>query len=290
MSDEKATWTVLKMLEWATDYFTIRNVPSPRLSIEWLLADVLNTKRLNLYVQFDRPLEENELEMLRGYVIRRGKHEPLQYITGSTSFYNAEIAVNSSVLIPRPETEELVDLILKNHGKDAVSALDIGTGSGCIPIALALERPQWSLTGIDISLDALTTARANNALNNTNVDFLEGNLLRLETLPKQKWNIIVSNPPYIGHDEKESLDQQVKNFEPALALFCDDRTLVYKSIVDYAENNLLPGGHLYLELHEEHPIENEAIFNPEKWLLKVLWDTGNKRRFAHAIYQNSPYN
>jgi release factor glutamine methyltransferase len=290
MSDENATWTVLKMLEWATDYFAERSIPSPRLSIEWLLADVLRTKRLNLYVQFDRPLAKDELDNLRDFVKRRGKHEPLQYITGSTSFYNAEIKVNPSVLIPRQETEELIDLILNNHGEEAQSVLDIGTGSGCIPIALALERPQWSLTGVDISLDALAIAKANNDLNKTTVNFLEADLLRSETLPKHKWSTIISNPPYIGHHERESLDLQVKNFEPGLALFCDDRTQVYKSIVKYAENNLINGGHLYLELHEEHPIENEDIFDLIRWQYTILKDTGNKRRFIHAIYQNSPNN
>src|SRR5690606_6466742 len=136
-------WTVLRMLEWATAYFESKGIPSPRLSIEWLLGEVLSLKRLDLYLQHDRTLTTSELDTLRGWVLRRGKHEPLQYITGSTDFYNCTINVTPAVLIPRQETEQLVDKILQGHSETHQRVLDVGTGSGCIAIAIKKARPDW---------------------------------------------------------------------------------------------------------------------------------------------------
>jgi release factor glutamine methyltransferase len=153
-------WTVLRMLEWATGYFEQKRVPSPRLSIEWLLAHVLGVKRLELYLQFDRPLTAAELEWLRELVRRRARHEPLQYITGSTAFYHAEIMVTPAVLIPRPETEELVEMILNDHPSGKRSLVDLGTGSGCIPIACKMERPDWEVSGVELFDEALKSTRS----------------------------------------------------------------------------------------------------------------------------------
>ncbi len=278
----KETWTVVRMIEWATGFFTEKGVPSPRLSIEWLLADVLQTKRLNLYLQFDRPLSASELDHLREYVKRRGRHEPLQYITGHVSFLKATINVNPSVLIPRPETEELAQIILSNHPEQHLSLLDIGTGSGCIPISISLERKNWTITAVDLSKDALETARQNNTLNQTSVGFSEANLFDIASLPQATFDIIVSNPPYIHHDEKTELEPQVYNHEPALALFCENRFEVYAKIAEYAGKNLRKEGALYLELHEEHRIEDEAIFDDSLWDVTVLPDLNNKRRFVQA--------
>ena len=130
------------MLEWATGYFRQKEVESPRLSIEWLLAHILDIKRLDLYLSYNRPLSPDELERLRPLVKRRAEHEPLQYITGSTEFLHTRIEVNNSVLIPRPETEQLTENILSAHPNEPpLKVLDVGTGSGCIAIALAFSRP-----------------------------------------------------------------------------------------------------------------------------------------------------
>lgn len=282
MSDD--IWTVVRMIEWATGYFENKKVPVPRLSIEWILSDVLKIKRLELYLQFDRPLKQSELDIVRGYVQRRARHEPLQYITGSTQFYNATIHVNPSVLIPRPETEELVELILKDHPSSSkLNVLDIGTGSGCIPIALKLERPDWSLTAIDISKDALETAKSNCDQNKVQVNLLHGDMFDLTTLPKFTWDVIVSNPPYIPLSEHDGLEPQVVEFEPHTALFCKDRSAVYEQIRNYAETSLKPNGHLYLELHENHPIVDENIFPESDWKVTLLKDLGNKNRFLKAL-------
>jgi release factor glutamine methyltransferase len=275
-------WTVLGILEWGTSYFEERDVPSPRLSIEWLLADILKVKRLDLYVQFDRPLNQEALNQLRSMVKRRASHEPLQYITGSTSFYNIVVVVNSSVLIPRPETEELVELILNENQHEQLNVIDIGTGSGCIPIAISHERPKWNVVGIDICDAALQTAKENDKRNHTTVNFQNGDLFTPENLPAGKWDIIVSNPPYIHEIEREGMDKQVKEFEPKLALFCKDRTMVYKSLKDYAEMTLKSTGKLYLEIHEDHPIEDENIFDKTHWNFKIERDLNHKRRFVIA--------
>jgi release factor glutamine methyltransferase len=279
---KSAEWTVLGILEWGTSYFEEHDVPSPRLSIEWLLADILKIKRLDLYVQFDRPLNQETLSLLRSMVKRRAAHEPLQYITGTTSFYNIEVGVNPSVLIPRPETEEMVELILNEFQHGQISIIDIGTGSGCIPIAISHERPEWKVTGIDISEDALATAKENNIRNHTSVTFIKGDLFKPESLPPGKWDIIVSNPPYIHELEKDEMDRQVKDYEPNLALFCESRTNVYNSLVSYAEKTLNTTGKLYLEIHEEHPIEDENIFDSSVWSIKVVRDLNHKRRFVIA--------
>jgi len=279
-------WTVLGMLEWGTQYFEERGVPSPRLSIEWLLADILKVKRLDLYVQFDRPLSQDALSPLREMVKRRASHEPLQYITGYTTFYNAEIAVNPSVLIPRPETEELVEMVLTENPQNNLQIVDIGTGSGCIPIAISKARPTWNVTGIDISDEALKTAAQNNILNQTNVILLKGDLSNPKTLPGEKWDIIVSNPPYIHNSEKAEMDRQVKDYEPKLALFCENRSQVYKHLITYAESSLKIQGKLYLEIHEEHYLENEDLFNDLRWNFTIIRDMGHKRRFVAAVLKN----
>ncbi|HAC16701.1 MAG TPA: peptide chain release factor N(5)-glutamine methyltransferase [Bacteroidetes bacterium] len=279
----KTDWTVLRMLEWATEYFNEKKILSPRLSIEWLLSHVLNVKRLDLYMQFDRPLTSHELDELRALVKRRALHEPLQYITGSTSFYNAEIFVDKNVLIPRSETEELVELILNDHStSNSISVLDIGTGSGCIPIAIQLEMPEWALTGIDISEEALTVARKNNSTNKTSVKFLNGDLFNSKSLPDQIYDVIVSNPPYIPHYEKSDMDKQVIDFEPHLALFCDDRDNVYQCLVKYAQGHLKTGGILYVELHHDHPPDNENLFDSKLWSYQIMKDLGHNTRFLKA--------
>jgi release factor glutamine methyltransferase len=271
------------MMEWATDYFQQKQIPSPRLSIEWLLSHVLGIKRLQLYLQYDRPLTTVELDELREMVRRRAKHEPLQYITGSTAFFNAEIFVNPSVLIPRPETEELVEMVLNDHPTGFQRVLDIGTGSGCIPIALKMERPEWQVSGVDISTEALRTARRNADHNNADITLLQGDLFDPGLLVGHTFDIIVSNPPYIHHDEAVAMDRQVKDFEPELALFCNVRSDVYNSIIKISSDLLKPNGRLYLELHHDHHIEDEIGLKSTAWDTQILNDLGGSRRFLRAI-------
>lgn len=286
MGKKVKEWTVLSMLEWATDYFKKKNIPDPRHSIEWLLAETLDTKRLDLYLKFDRPLSPAELGELRPMVKRRAQHEPLQYIIGFSDFVNARISVNTYVLIPRLETEQLVEIILDRHPatqEEALTVLDIGTGSGCIPIALKMERPSWQLSAIDNSRKALEVARGNAKQNEVDVAFFEDDILYPDTVSfDHSWDIIVSNPPYITPREIETLEPQVRSYEPHQALFTDDMTRMYGSILRYAENNLIPNGTVYLELHQQYADKIHHLFSRAGWDASLLKDYGKKDRFLIA--------
>lgn len=241
------------MLEWATDYFEKKQIPNPRHSIEWLLADVLDCKRLDLYLQYGRPLSPSELDRVRPLVKRRADHEPLQYITGSTNFMGCHIEVNPSVLIPRIETEQLVELLLESLPElehKTINLLDIGTGSGCIPIAIKKMRPSWNCFGIDISEKALSLAEQNASTNDLDVSFIKADLFKLDKVetPDKGWDIIVSNPPYIGNSEKPSIEKQVTDYEPGLALFHENPLDVYRPIISYAHQE---NASLFLELNDQ---------------------------------------
>lgn len=277
--DPDELWTIQRMIRWATDYFTSRGVSTPRLSIEWLLADLLRMKRLELYTRFDRPLSQSELATLRLWVKRRAAHEPLQYITGSTDFYHARIQVNPSVLIPRPETEELMTLILESVSADRpMRVLDIGTGSGCIAIALKMERPEWEITAVDLSEDALATARENAELNHVAIRFAKADFLTGKGMPNEPFDLIVSNPPYIRKEEALEMDKQVLDHEPHLALFCDDVADVYSQLASFSARNLQPEGALWVELNEGYDPSQNGILPPGTDSVLVR-DSAGKNRF-----------
>lgn len=284
MSSKVEDWTVLSMLEWATEYFKEKDIPDPRHSIEWLLAETLGIKRLDLYLKYDRPLSSRELDSLRPLVKRRAGHEPLQYIIGYTDFLNAHITVTEDVLIPRLETEQLVEIILDQQPEDhPLSVLDMGTGSGCIPIALKMERPKWQMTGIDISTPALEIARKNARKNEVEVSFQEADILSPETIQHEgPLDIMVSNPPYITPEEEEALEPQVREYEPHLALFFDDMEKMYGRIINYAENHLVDEGFLYLELHEFYADQILTLFDTDLWDAHILKDYDQKPRFIVA--------
>lgn len=287
MSTGIKDWTVLSMIEWGTDFFSKKGIPDPRLSIEWLLADTLDVKRLDLYLKFDRPLSPKELDYIRPLVKRRAAHEPLQYIIGFTEFMNARIEVTPDVLIPRIETEQLVEIILARHDdQESQEVLDIGTGSGCIPIALNMERPGWKLTALDISDDALKIAQQNAELNNTSISFRQGNILDWQEISfEDQFDIIVSNPPYVLPEEKEMLEPQVIKHEPATALFCEDINKMYQYIIDFSDRQLKNNGWLYLEIHEHYSEQLLSLFDKKKWQVSLLKDYENKPRFITAQKQ-----
>lgn len=277
-----AEWTVLSMLEWGTEYLQQKGVNTPRLSIEWLLAHLLGCKRLDLYLKFDRPLSQDELSSFKPMLLRRGKHEPLQYITGSTDFFGLEIKVNPSVLIPRPETEQLVELILDDHpNSEKKTILDIGTGSGCIPLALKSKCASWDVFAFDLSEDALKTAQTNAKYLKLDVTFFKSDLFFPE-LPStlQSADIIVSNPPYIEPKESSEIDIEVRNFEPTMALFHENVSSVYTSIIHLAERLLKNGGMLYLEINQRHDDSIQILFNPKSWEIELVKDyNGHPRMF-----------
>lgn len=284
MPDVPSVWTVLSMMEWATDFFEEKKVRSPRFSIEWLLADVLSVKRLDLYMAYDRPLSKAELDTLRPMVKRRALHEPLQYITGETDFYHTTIKVKPGVLIPRQETEQLVELVLEQiQDRASMKVLDIGTGSGCIPVAVKKHRPEWKVWGTDISEQALQIAKENAALNEVDITFNLDDIFAPSCFPGHtKFDLIISNPPYILHEEKEGLDEEVKNHEPELALFCNSTEKMYGAIEAYASQHLAASGSVYLELHENHAAEVKELFSKKSWKTTLKKDYDQKDRFLIA--------
>tara|TARA_R100001143_G_C3360849_1_gene135465 strand:+ start:13432 stop:14304 length:873 start_codon:yes stop_codon:yes gene_type:complete len=287
MSTEERVWTVLSMLEWATDYFVKRDVQDPRLSIEWLLAETLAVKRLDLYLQFDRPLSSDELELLRPLIQRRAKHEPLQHITGSTQFMNATIAVSPDVLIPRIETEQLVDLLFEQTQSISdrpLKIIDLGTGSGCIPIAIKKNRPKWECTGIDISEAALQLARENAQSNSVDVTFQKANIENLQEQLSGRWDIVISNPPYITMTEKKEMHKQVLEYEPHLALFYDNPLHLYKNILQFASES---NAKLFLECNDKTAEKVAQIAEDFFSEISLLNDLDGNKRFVIASDKGS---
>lgn len=211
-------WTILRLIQWGSDFFKKKGVDSPRLTMELLLAHVLKLTRFDLYMQFERPLAEPELAQLRDMVKRRAMREPLQYILGEAHFYKRAFEVTPAVLIPRPETELLVEEALRRG--HSLRCLDIGTGSGCIGISIALERPETEVVAIDSSREALEVARRNaERLGARNITFHHTDFFDDEGMRSLgSFDLIVSNPPYIAAADLATLQPEVRDHEPHLAL------------------------------------------------------------------------
>ena len=201
--------TVLDALKKTTEYLEKKGIESARVNAEIMLAYILKCKRLQLYLSFDRPLNENEKNLYREFLQRRVNHETVQYITGIVGFYGLEFQVNKSVLIPRPETEILVETIIENTNEnEETNILDIGTGSGNIAITLAKHLPNSKITAIDKSKDALKIAVKNSELNNVKeqINFIENDILNNQNLFDNVFDLVVSNPPYISKKEYNNLE------------------------------------------------------------------------------------
>jgi release factor glutamine methyltransferase len=247
--------TVLEAIRLATDYFEKKTIESPRINAELLLADVLKCKRLDLYLKFDRPLQESEVDKYREFIARRGKFEPMQYITGYTEFYGMQFKVNPDVLIPRPETEILIETIINHHKtKTNLSILDIGTGSGNIPISLSVNLPQSRILSVDISEKAINIARENSVFNNINgsLDFKLVDVFDDVILNESSFDVIVSNPPYVSAVEYPDLQKEIIEHEPKIAVTDgDDGLKYYRRIAFVAAKILANNGILYLEIGKE---------------------------------------
>jgi release factor glutamine methyltransferase len=220
-----------------------------------ILEEKQQLKRIDLALQPDLVLSEEEIKVWNSILEQLKLEIPIQYLLGKTSFYGLDFEVNDNVLIPRPETEELVDWIISNNQtiskSSSLKILDIGTGSGCIAISLAKNLSNAQVFAIDVSEKALTTAKNNAILNEVNVTFIEQNIL--ETLDlKQEFDIIVSNPPYVRNLEKEEIKKNVLEYEPHLALFVEDNDalIFYRKIAELAQKNLSNSGQLYFEINQ----------------------------------------
>lgn len=241
-----ADWSVLKLLRWATDYFADKGIDSPRLDAELLLAHVLGLDRVGIYLNYDRPLDEAELNRLRPLVKRRGQREPLQYICGDTEFWSLLFKVSPGVLIPRPETEILVEEALARAGSKG-RLLDVGCGSGVVAISLARELSQWQLEALDISPRAVELANHNASVNKVS-ERLAVYAGDLAELPPYRYDLIVSNPPYIAEEEWDALMPEVRCHEPRQALLAGDGLMAYRQLTGQIDRHLNPGGWLLVEI------------------------------------------
>lgn len=257
MPTDSEAWTIQKTLEWTTGYFVRKQVESPRLCAELLLAHVLGVPRIRLYTDYQRPLVEEELTVYRELVRRGGEHEPIAYLTGRAHFFDLELEAAPGVLIPRPDTETLVETALNvcrhTQGFESPRILDLCTGSGCIAAALAKHLSGSTVTAVDIDPAAIALARRNfDRVGVSNrVSLVEGNLY--EALPRAPdpgpFHLIVSNPPYIRSADIALLDRMVRDFEPHRALDGGpDGLCLHRRILEGAPDRLLPGGRVMLEI------------------------------------------
>jgi len=269
--DKGGVWTPLRILQWSVPFLKAKGFRNPRLDSEVLLAHALGVDRLKVYLQFDRPLDHGELDLIRGLFKRRAAQEPLQYIIGTREFYGFSFQVGPGVLIPRPETEGLVEKalsLLEPLPVENRKVLDLGTGSGCIAIALAKKVP-CRVWAVDKSEKALEIAKKNGEILGVSgsiqwrLGYWFGALLDGD--PPQ-FQLLVSNPPYIAEKEREALEAEVREFEPSGALFGGaDGMQAFQEIAKKAFEKVVPGGSLLLELHPDRWEGVSALFPQESW-------------------------
>jgi len=244
--------TVLESINLSTQYLYEKGIESPRTNAELLLAYIIGCKRLELYLAFDRPLSDSELQKYREHIKRRGSFEPLQYITGKVEFYALELKVNPSVLIPRPETELLVENILNQFSKEKkLIILDIGCGSGNIAIALAANLPAAKIISTDVSAEALKVAEENSEKHNVSgrIKFVKHNILINDLNNFPMFDIAVSNPPYVSKESFSSLQREIKDFEPGIAVTDDsDGYTFFRTISEKVNSKLKEDGKLFFEV------------------------------------------
>jgi release factor glutamine methyltransferase len=237
-------------------------------------TDILTNKKINF----------SEFEKLHTFLNRINQAEPWQYIIGETEFYGRKFEVTKDVLIPRPETEELVDLIIsENKSKKGLRILDIGTGSGCIPITLAKELSQAEVYAVDISEAALKMAQKNSTLHSASVDFTLFDILSNSKFKIQNLELIVSNPPYVTEDEKKAMHANVLAYEPFLALFVPDEDPLkfYSRILTFAQNHLVAGGSCYFEINEKFGEEMRTLMADKNLIdTRIIKDLNGKDRYA----------
>jgi release factor glutamine methyltransferase len=248
-------WTIIKLVQWATTYFGNHDIDSPRATAEILLAHVLNTRRIDLYLRYDQPLIPAELERFKALIKRRLNREPVAYILGSKEFWSMDLQITRDVLIPRPETECLVEKALESLALDSNPEskliLELGTGCGAVILALASENPRHAYWATDISINAIRIARQNARQNDLNgkVDFIVGDWFAPLRSKPGLFDLIVSNPPYIKSEDLNRLQPEIHAYEPLLALDgAADGLHCLRHIIQSAYFFLNPGGVIILEM------------------------------------------
>lgn len=279
-------WTIIKTLSWTESYLKDHSIDSPRLTAEILLAHCLCIKRLDLYLQYDRPLQKNELTDFKSLIKRRLQNEPVAYITGEKGFFESDFKVASDVLIPRPDTELIVEqalnVIIAGQGNSKpMTILELGTGSGAIVISLAKKIPDHLYVASDVCVSALAIAKKNaQTLAKDRICFFAGNWFSpLKNMPK--FDLIVSNPPYIPLADIQHLQPEIREYEPFLALDGGSDGLdCFRTILREAHRYLVPGGSLLLEMGFDQRQSIQNIFKqyPQYEFIEFIRDLAGHDR------------
>jgi len=272
---------IIDLINWGEDYFNKNDFESPKQEIEWLLCDLLSYKRVDLYVNFEEIVALAKIEVLKKWIKKRLKRMPLQYITGNTEFYGNKFFLNKDVLIPRQETERLVDLSLQCIKIiDKPNILEVGTGSGCISISIALKRNDVQILSVDISDQALKKAKENADYHKTlNVKFSKIDILN--EVPNGKYDMLISNPPYISQKEMQNIMTDVRDYEPKMALTdFQDGLSFYNRLSNIGPDLIKKGGYMLLEVgSNEHPEKVFSIFDSNGYTsLDFFTDYNNDKR------------
>ena len=269
--------TVLEVIKLSTEYLQKKGVESPRANAEILLAEILKCKRLELYLAFDKPLAENEVQVYREAIRKRGLRIPLQYIVGNVEFYGLKLIVNENVLIPRPETELLVEKIINDSDKTTnLKILDIGVGSGNISLSISKNLPNSKVVAIDISESALDIANQNAEINSLQdrIEFRLFDIMNDNLNSLGKFDLIVSNPPYVSENDYESLEPELKNHEPKIALTDNSNGIsFYKHIIEASDQLLKKPGKIYFELGIDQSAQVQEYFEQNNFTnIKITKD------------------
>lgn len=257
------TWTIKTLIDWSTKYFQDKEIESARLDAELLLAHTLKIRRLDLYLQFDRPLKPEELADYKSLVQRRIAHEPVAYITGKKEFWSRDFFVTPDVLIPRPDTEVLIEVARENIA-DKKHGFEIGLGSGIIAITLLLEFPELKMTAIEISEKAIFVAQKNAGFHGVSerLEIIHSDFFSFFPSPLASYDFIISNPPYVSESEMFKLAPTILKYEPRNALVAGPQGLdFYPAIAEFSKNHLKENGFVAFEMGETQAKPVKIIFS-----------------------------
>lgn len=257
-----------------------------RQFVAMTFEEVLEYSRIDMILKLDDKVSPEKVRELKSVVKRLKNHEPIQYILGKVRFFGVPLSVNEHVLIPRPETEELVKWIFDEHIGKEIEIMDVCSGSGCIAIALASLMKGATVYGVDKSVEALNLASTNSTASKNAVDFFHFDVLKQESFGFMKFDVMVSNPPYVLQTEKRLMAENVLNYEPHMALFVegDDPLLFYRRIVDLAEGHLNKGGTLYFEINEAFGAEVKSLLLDRNYSeVELRKDLNGRDRMVRGI-------
>jgi len=275
----KVVLSFLDIINKSTEYLKKRGVPNPKCDVEWIVATVTNKKRVELYLEFENPVEEEFQDKIRKWIIERGKRIPLQHILGKVNFAGNSLFCDDRALIPRPETEYLTELILERVENDfSGSILDLGTGSGAIILTLCIQKTNCNGTGLDKSKEAIELAKKNaqfHKLSNVKFEIFDWYKDKL----KKKYDIIVSNPPYLTIEEWETAETEVKVFDPKSALVANEGTSDLIEVINLAKIYLSSGGLLALEIGLYQKKILLDVMNNKFTDIEIIKDYSNRERF-----------